>query len=127
MKIRKLHIILIGIIAIIIAVNFYNMAQPQNGQEKGIIYSPGNQTAVPIIENPVLGKQNSMEISTKCNSDSDCSWQITNCCTENSGGSWGCIGKESKIECNELVLCPQVLSPKPKLACVCIQGGCALR
>jgi len=121
MAIKKSHIILIAALAVIIGINAYFTSQ----NEPQIVYIPGNQTkAIEIIEEPET-KPNVIEISTKCVTDLDCSWQITNCCTENSGGEWKCISKESKIECNELVLCPQLISPKPESSCSCIQGQCS--
>ena len=64
-------------------------------------------------------------LSDSCSSNSDCSWQITNCCAENAGGKWECVNtKQSKIECNTLILCPQVLSPKPSNQCLCSNRRC---
>lgn len=123
MTFRKLHIALIIAVVIILGINFYFMSQA----EKETIYIPGKQTDTIKIEEPVTSKPNLIQISTKCNSDSDCSWQITNCCAENAGGHWQCISQESKIECNELLLCPQVISPKPEQSCSCIQGSCVPR
>jgi hypothetical protein len=51
-----------------------------------------------------------------------CDWIITNCCTENAGAYWECVNVNNytpKINCSEVfVVCPQVLSPKPKLKCI---------
>lgn len=125
MTFRKLHIVLIIAVVIILGINFYFMSQVKN--EKETIYIPGKQTDAIKIEEPVTNKPNLIEISTKCKTDFDCSWQITNCCPENAGGHWQCISQESKIECNELLLCPQVISPKPEQSCSCIQGSCVPR
>ncbi len=123
MAIRKSHFILILILVLTLGINFYFMSQ----NEQQIIFIPGKETDAVKIEVPVANRPNLIEISTKCSSDSDCSWQITNCCTENAGGNWKCISSESQIECNELVLCPQVLSPRPGISCLCTQGSCVAK
>lgn len=51
----------------------------------------------------------------------NCQWVITNCCPETAGASWECVDVKTfeKPNCTEiLVLCPQVLSPKPNKSCV---------
>ncbi len=120
MPFRKFHMFLIVLVIMIFAINIYFMSQ----NEKQTIYILGKETDTIKIEEPVTTKPDLIQISTKCNSDSDCSWQITNCCTENAGGHWQCISQESQIECNELRLCPQVVSPKPEASCSCVQGSC---
>ena len=65
-------------------------------------------------------------IETKCNNNSDCMWEITNCCSENAGGKWECInGKTFVAGCPENILCPQYVSPKPTNLCSCNQGSCS--
>lgn len=118
--IKKWHIVLLVALVFIIGINIYFTAQ----SEPQIIYIPGKKTATIEIVEPVTNKSNLIEISTKCSTDLDCSWQITNCCTENAGGDWRCISKESVIECNKLFLCPQFVSPKPETSCSCLQGSC---
>ena len=62
---------------------------------------------------------------TECVFDFECGWRPTNCCTENAGAEWGCENlKTYKANCPDIVICPQVLSPKPQSACVCVNGGC---
>jgi len=121
MIVRKFHVVLILLVIMIFAINIYFMSQ----NEKQTIYIPGKQTDTIKIEEPVTTKPDLIQISTKCTSDSDCSWKITNCCTENAGGHWQCISQESQMECNEFLLCPQVISPKPEASCSCVQGSCA--
>ncbi|MBI4010273.1 MAG: hypothetical protein HY361_03740 [Candidatus Aenigmarchaeota archaeon] len=121
---KNLRIILALLIIAIIGINIYFMSNYKLLSEKQIIYTPGKQSDEIKIEEPEL-KKNIIKISTDCNTDIDCSWKITNCCTENAGGYWQCINKESQIECNELVLCPQVVSAKPERACSCVEGKCS--
>ncbi len=106
-------------VVIIIGANFYlevmNQAKPAMNSNKQ------NGDAENIEE-----KLNRIEIYTSCESDLDCSWQITNCCTANSGADWQCISRESEIECNEFVLCPAVLSPKPEENCSCAKSECVV-
>lgn len=66
---------------------------------------------------------------SECSSDSDCSWQIVNCCTENAGARWQCINLNfyKKPNCPSTVICPQVISPKPNTNCVCKEGSCVVR
>lgn len=61
-------------------------------------------------------------ISKKCNLDSDCSWQNTNCCP---GTDWKCINaNESEIKCIGTILCPQHYLPEPTSECKCDRGEC---
>jgi len=64
-----------------------------------------------------------------CSSDEDCEWKITNCCPENAGAKWECVNKKTFVppECPGLIICPQVISPKPAKACVCKNGECVVR
>jgi len=62
---------------------------------------------------------------TECLLDFECGWRITNCCTESAGAEWNCMNlKTYKEDCPDIVICPQVLSPKPQSACICSNGGC---
>lgn len=69
--------------------------------------------------------------TSKCFSDSDCEWKITNCCSENAGGYWECVNKRAykpKLDCSKMtVLCAQIISPKPSKLCVCEQGSCVIK
>jgi hypothetical protein len=62
---------------------------------------------------------------TNC-TNSDCSWEITNCCPENAGAQWSCVNKRTfaQAPCPSTVICPQVISPKPDRPCICIRGVC---
>ncbi len=63
-------------------------------------------------------------VVTEC-SQGECGWVSTNCCPENAGANWECVNKEkTNIDCDEDVMCPQVISPKPTSSCKCIDGGC---
>jgi hypothetical protein len=60
-----------------------------------------------------------------CERDSECGWVSTNCCPENAGANWECVNKEeTDLECDEDVVCPQVVSPKPTTSCQCDDGEC---
>jgi len=62
-----------------------------------------------------------------CKVDTDCTWLSTNCCPETAGANWECINKRSNVTCSGfMVICPQVISPKPSLPCKCIQGVCSV-
>jgi len=56
----------------------------------------------------------------------NCEWKITNCCPENAGAAWNCVSLKDFKEptCTGLILCPQVISPKPSLSCVNVNGVC---
>ena len=58
-----------------------------------------------------------------------CEWKITNCCSENAGAEWKCVNVEdfSPSTCAGLILCPQVISPKPSLNCVNVNGVCVAK
>ena len=60
-----------------------------------------------------------------------CSWVITNCCPEHAGANWECVDLRyyKAPECKEnLILCPQVLSPKPEQECKAVPfNGCVVR
>jgi len=64
--------------------------------------------------------------SVNCTNNADCDWVLTNCCKETAGGLWDCVNlKNYKApECQENVICPQVLSPRPLTSCMCKDGGC---
>jgi len=66
---------------------------------------------------------------TKCYFDFDCDWKITNCCPENSGARWECVNLKNFKEpaCPSMVICPQVISPKPTSNCVCERGSCVVK
>lgn len=79
-------------------------------------------TTTQVIEHPPT------KIITTCNFDYDCEWISTNCCPENAGAYWECINKKSYIDClSRQILCPQVISPKPPLSCVCEKGSCVVK
>ena len=64
-----------------------------------------------------------------CTSDSQCEWRITNCCSEQAGAKWECVNTREfkQPECPSIVICPQVLSPKPAQPCVCELGKCVTK
>jgi len=61
-----------------------------------------------------------------CTNNADCDWVLTNCCKETAGGLWECVNlKNYKApECQQNVICPQVISPRPTEACACKEGEC---
>jgi len=62
-----------------------------------------------------------------CVQDSDCAWLSTNCCPETAGANWECINRKSNVSCSGfIVICPQVISPKPSLPCKCLNGVCSV-
>jgi len=65
----------------------------------------------------------------KCYTNSDCSWQITNCCPESAGAKWECVNLRTfkKPVCPKDIACIQVVSPKPKMACICEEGECVVK
>ncbi len=64
-----------------------------------------------------------------CLSNEECEWRIVNCCPENAGAKWECVNKRNFIEpeCPELIICPQVISPKPEQGCICENNKCVPR
>ncbi len=67
-------------------------------------------------------------IETKCSKSSDCDWKPTNCCDENAGAFWECVNvKTFSLQCPSLVLCPQIISPKPTIDCSCEEGSCVVK
>jgi hypothetical protein len=66
--------------------------------------------------------------STSCFSNFDCEWKIANCCPETAGARWECVNKKTFQEpnCQRVILCPQVISPKPESDCVCVSGSCVV-
>jgi hypothetical protein len=117
-KMKKKLLILIFLMFLVWGINLYLHLQ---SQRKNIIYIPGSfptTTTTAIQDVKII-------ISKKCNSDLDCSWQITNCCPEKAGAHWQCINaNESVIKCIGNILCPQFISLKPNANCSCKQGEC---
>jgi hypothetical protein len=66
---------------------------------------------------------------TACRSDADCDWVSINCCPEHAGAFWECknLGIWEGCPKDEFIICLQVLSPKPKNACICIDGECVVK
>lgn len=62
----------------------------------------------------------------KCYFDFDCDWRIINCCPETAGAYWKCVNLKTfkEPDCSNIVICPQVVSRKPSLNCVCENGSC---
>lgn len=61
--------------------------------------------------------------------NNECEWQITNCCPENAGAKWECVNKRTFLEpeCPEIIICPQVISPKPNKECICENNRCVAK
>lgn len=72
-----------------------------------------------------FGKQ----LKEKCFFNSDCSWVITNCCTEEFGANWKCVNLKiyDSMVCPGGVLCQPIASPKPMLGCICQEGSCVVK
>lgn len=64
-----------------------------------------------------------------CKDDANCEWRITNCCSENAGAKWECVNLKTfkAPECPSVVICPQVISPKPTSSCSCENGNCVVK
>ena len=71
-----------------------------------------------------------------CFRNEDCGWRpttiingrLTNCCDENAGATWKCVNlRNFSLECPYVVLCPQVISPKPTTDCLCELGSCVVK
>ena len=109
--------LLIVFVGFIVFISFWYKPLP-----KKIIIQGINQTR-PIPKNV---SYRPTKIITNCTQDSDCIWMSTNCCPASAGAYWECLNEKSYIDCkSKLVLCPQVPSPKPTLACRCIGGRCS--
>ena len=121
-NLNKLNVFLLIILFASVIFSIYLFFQYQNARNE-IIFIKGLNESINYSEN----NTNCMptKILYNCTTDSDCVWMSTNCCSENSGAYWECVNKKSYIDCcSKLVLCPQVLSPKPKTPCKCIGGKC---
>lgn len=111
----KLNAILIVILGAIVAFNVYMFTS-----NKGTVAINFNATTTTTTTSYLP-----TQLAYNCTVDSDCEWKSTNCCTENAGAHWECIGKGSYIDCQSTqTLCPQFVSNKPSLPCACIGGRC---
>ena len=116
---KKLIIALTIVMFAIWAVNIYFYFKPKDVEVYMPVATTTTSTTTTIPEQVVIN------ISTECISDSECSWQSTNCCPEEAGANWECINYgNSIIKCTENILCPQFVSPKPEASCVCLDGEC---
>jgi len=81
----------------------------------------GIATVLAIYFTPASGQN----IVNKCTQGDECAWVSTNCCPQNMGANWECVNEEeTRMECPEDIVCPQVISPKPEANCVCNEGTC---
>ena len=117
-KIKFAIVFLLSVlVGLIVYIKIFYKPLPSNVVIIGI-----NQTR-PI---PKAVKYKPTKIVVNCTTDADCVWMSTNCCPEKAGAYWQCLNKQSYIDCkSKLVLCPQVISPKPKQPCKCIGGRCS--
>jgi hypothetical protein len=69
------------------------------------------------------------QLKERCFFDLDCGWVIVNCCPEQAGARWECMNLKTfkPPKCPKGILCPQVLSPKPELGCMCHDWSCVAR
>jgi len=119
---KKLYLVLLSILVVIAAFNVVQFFSSH--QEKEIII------VEPNISLPTVNKTQPVYPPTKiieaCSSNADCSWLITNCCSENAGAHWECLNKETYIDCKSReTLCIQVISPKPSSSCSCVNNVCS--
>ncbi len=67
------------------------------------------------------------DVVYSCDEDADCRWVSTNCCPENAGANWECVNEEdTELNCDDDIVCPQVVSPQPSADCVCVDGSCEI-
>jgi hypothetical protein len=112
----KLNVILIVIVVVIVAFNVY---MGMLGNNVVIVWNNTTTTTTTTTYMPT-------NVTYECETDADCAWTSTNCCTENAGANWECVNKESYVNCqSNQVLCPQVISPRPSQVCSCISGRCS--
>ena len=79
------------------------------------------KTATPQpTETPFIRKE---PPSVSCNTDQDCSWLITNGCSESTGANWACSSLIGPLQKSQGV-CYGTLSPQPSANCGCIQNRC---
>jgi len=113
----------------------WNDIEPKTGCEKFQVYEPssvdeckrlfGLYTTTTTTTPTTTILIHTPEIIRSCIADTDCTWLSTNCCPETAGANWECINRRSNVTCSGfLVVCPQVISPKPSLLCECIDGIC---
>jgi len=125
LKKKKLNLKLLALLAILLlAAALEAFFILTNRPKEMIIIMPVNETKPQLT--PTNESYRPTEIIENCTEDSDCEWLSTNCCPENAGAYWQCINRKSYIDCkSKLILCPQVISPKPSAACKCIGGICS--
>jgi len=118
---KNFYIITAFLILLIVAVNAYFYLQ-FSSVPIYVIFDQGNRLSTQTTTTEIIPQR---IIETKCNDNSDCMWEITNCCSENAGAKWECVnGKTFVAGCPKNVLCPQFVSHKPTAACVCQQRSC---
>ncbi len=105
------------------------------------VYSPGyipTPTYTPIYPSPTYSPIYPSPTYTfqppppqSCQSDSDCSWTITNGCPESAGANWECRSllkplSGYAITGRQSAICPQIFSSKPQANCGCVQNKCSV-
>ena len=82
-----------------------------------------------LIVNYLKGNNMIIQLQgNSCTNDTECSWEITNCCTETAGAKWECINeKNEQMGCPKTVICPEVISPRPNSTCGCVRGMCKVK
>lgn len=146
---KNVQAVLLVVVIIIIALDIYivfvknNIPITQNNFTQTTTITPLSiyTTTTTFITSPTIS------LSKNCSSNLDCSWTITNCCTENTGGSWECINSNtSTIICPSIISCPSIpcnpdgscnfsswvcsnnqfcVSKQPSQICSCKQGVCS--
>ena len=106
----------------IVGVNVYFFLEAKSVTNYFFTVDTGNRLSVPNTTTKAVEKR---FVETSCKADSDCSWEITNCCAQEAGGKWDCInGKTFVPGCLDNILCPDIVSPEPTTKCGCVQGEC---
>ena len=118
---KKFNLFLLFVFFASVMFSAYLYLEYQNSLNEEIFISGINES-LNIQKNLTYPPTN---IMYNCTKDSDCVWMSTNCCSENEGAYWECVNKNSYIDCkSKMILCPQVISPKPDKKCSCIGGSC---
>lgn len=117
MKLKILILFVLMLLVIFLNIYLYSSSKKEN-----FVYISNLGSINITRENSTFGES---IILRNCSKDEDCSWMITNCCSENSGAKWECLNKNSHIDCqSKLVLCANFSSPMPKVDCKCINNFC---
>ncbi|MFH7880625.1 MAG: hypothetical protein QXI09_01295 [Candidatus Aenigmatarchaeota archaeon] len=121
-KNKKVLYFLILVFFVLFFIALYLFKISIEREEKYVLISPFGGINL-TLEKERLGT--TIKIDYSCNRDEDCFIASINCCPEDAGAQWECIGKNSIIICDvEGILCMKIKSPKPNFYCKCVNGFC---